>query len=220
MASAAPGNANPLNLKSLTHKELVQFIAQHSTDERAWREFYQRYHRPIVLSVGKAVRIVGHPEGFGIVEDLAQEVYKKLIEKNCHALHVFKSEQEDGIFMYLKVIAIRVVLSDIARKKAKKRPPPNPPPPEGFDPPDDNWLREMELDDLVDDVDLCLKKILQDSRHAERDMLLMSFFLYEQLRPAEIVSALHLELSAKRVANIIDDLLKELRPCLAALRKK
>jgi DNA-directed RNA polymerase specialized sigma24 family protein len=213
------GSENPLNFCSFAHKALVHFIAQNPTNEKAWREFYRRFHQHISLSIGKAIRITGHPSSIGIAEDLVQELYQKLIKKNCKALHDFTSENENGIFKYLQIIAIRVVLNDLAQRGAKKRPPSQPPAREENDWPDDRWLQEMKVDELTQEIDICLKKIFQNNRRADRDMLIMCYFLYEELKPAEIVAVMNLDLSAKRVSNIIDERLKELRPCLMQLRK-
>lgn len=217
---------NFLNFSSFTHKELVHFIGQHPENENAWREFYRRFHQHICLTVGKAVRTKGHPGGIAIVEDLVQEVYKKLIENNCKALRVFMSEQENGIFKYLQVISIRIVLNDIVRKKAQKQPSGG----GGYKEEDrskwldqlnsNDWLEQIKHAELIAEIESCLGKILRGRRHGDRDLLITHYYLYEDLKPDEIASITRPELSSKRVSNIVSEILEKLRDCLKKTLKE
>lgn len=218
-----PESKNPSDFGLISPKKLIHFIAQHPNDQKAWNEFFRRYHQHIGQTIYKAVRRYGHPDGIAIVEDLVQEVYKKLVAENCRALSVFKSDAENGIFKYLQIIAIRIVLNEITRKKAKKFPP--------FSPKSDNseidkllppdWRDKARYDDLVAQIETCLEKILQGRRHANRDRLIIRYYLFDELKPDEIVSitpsealSTPVDLSSKRVANIIGETLKKLRDCM------
>lgn len=208
-----------MNFKTLGHKDLVHFIAQHPKDEKAWREFCDRFHQHICQTVGNEVRSRQHPEGMAVTEDLVQEVYKKLVDKNCEALRVFHSPHDNGIFSYLQVISIRVVLNDLTRKSASKRPPPSKKQSVDADMLDkifdsENWLDQIKLFELIEEVKFCLKKIIQESRHGRRDHLIFRYYLLEELKPEEIALLVGVGLSAKRVINIIGAVRKDLRGCL------
>jgi RNA polymerase sigma factor (sigma-70 family) len=228
MPLSFPESGNPSDFGLISPKRLIHFIVQHPDDQKAWNEFFRRYHQHIGQTVYKAVRRYGHSDGVAIVEDLVQEVYKKLVAENCRALRVFKSEAENGIFKYLQIIAIRIVLNEITRNKAQKIIPLSKKSEDSeidkLLPPD--WRDKTRYDDLVAEIETCLEKILQGRRHANRDRLIIRYYLFDELKPDEIVSITPLEtpsapvdLSLKRVSNIIGELLKKLRNCMEKTRK-
>jgi hypothetical protein len=59
---------------------------------------------------GSAVRVASQ---YGLddaaIEDLIQEIYLKLCEKNCRVLREFQCERSDAIFAFLKIVASNYV---------------------------------------------------------------------------------------------------------------
>jgi integrase len=228
MPLSFPENQTPTDFRLISPKRLVHMIALQPDHPKAWNEFFRRYHQHIGQTIYKAVIRYGHPDGVGIVEDLVQEVYKKLVAENCRALFVFKSDIENGIFKYLQIIAVRIVLNDITRKKAKKFPPHDKKIGAGeIDQllPQD-WRDKIRYDELVAEIETCLEKILHGRRHANRDRLIIRYYLFDELKPDEIVSitpseapSSPVDLSVKRVSNIIGEIIKKLRSCIEKARK-
>jgi RNA polymerase sigma-70 factor, ECF subfamily len=88
--------------------------------EAAWEEFMRRYH-PLITAA--AVRVArkwgeGEPEE---IDDVVQEIYLKFCADRGRILVSFRSEQPDGIFGYIKVVATNAARDFFRRKAATKR---------------------------------------------------------------------------------------------------
>jgi DNA-directed RNA polymerase specialized sigma24 family protein len=123
MPLSSQGCGIPANLKKLTNVQLVQIIANEPCNEEAWREFLHRFHKYVSFTIYSACKRLGYAEGVAKVEDLAQEVYIKLLNNNCEPLKRFTSLYENAILKYLKITAIRAVHTDFTTWKAQKRQP-------------------------------------------------------------------------------------------------
>lgn len=215
----------PSDYKELTNTELVQSIAQNSRDEYAWMEFYCRFHEHICLTIYKAYKRKGHhDQSNSCMEDLVQEVYKKLLDKNCEALRVFRGDWENSIYKYLQTISIRVVIN-YSRKAAAVTVRSIDQPISVF--PDsrmtdlkdivilNGWDEKIRLDELIEEIEFCLTEIFGVRRHKERDMLIFRQYLYQGLEVEQIASLPGFDLSAKTVWNIISNGKEGLRKCLS-----
>jgi RNA polymerase sigma factor (sigma-70 family) len=199
--------------------QLVQAIAREPGNELAWREFIQRFHKDVCRTIYYQRKELGYATDSAHVEDLAQEVYVKLLHNDCRALRNFRSDYEHAIHKYLKKTAISVVYTDYQRDFTIKRQPPGgkvsldammdlgiiPPAP----------VDSSGLDHIKSEIKDCLDTILRESRHATRDRLIMKFRIFEGFKPEEIISHLGFKISLKRIANIIAEILPELRQCLS-----
>jgi RNA polymerase sigma-70 factor (ECF subfamily) len=102
-----------------TISALVRACVESGTEE-AWREFVQRTRRLIGLVVLRASRRWIEPAPT-LIEDLIQETYVKLCEKQCRALREFQPKNEDAVFGYIKVIALNVTNDHFKLAMAQKR---------------------------------------------------------------------------------------------------
>ena len=215
----------------LKHNKLVKLIAQSPRNESAWGEFYKRYHKYICCMISRELNRLHHYKGHNLVEDLVQEVYTKLLANDCQALKAFEGKYENAIFTYLEIIAVRIVLKDYARCKTQKRS--NICKAVSLDARvrniHDGWLSELkelvqfeewksdfDYAELQEEIEYHLKKILGQRRNQERDQLIFRYYLYAGWSAEEIALIHGVQLSPKRVLNIISELKQELSTCLKA----
>jgi len=102
-----------MKLKEISHSELVNLCSQESKDRYAWIEFCSRFDQHIWSVINRECREKNIFENFSqpkqVMNDLVQEVYVKLIEKDKKALRDFQGRYENSIFLYLGTIAKNVV---------------------------------------------------------------------------------------------------------------
>ncbi|MDZ7288922.1 MAG: hypothetical protein ONB44_03960 [candidate division KSB1 bacterium] len=222
-----PLSSQGKGISAKTNIELVRLLADEPCHEGAWREFLHRFHKYVAFTIYNACKQLDYGEGIAKVEDLTQEVYVKLLNNNCEPLKRFTSSYENAILKYLKMMALRAVYTDFAARKAQKRQPAG-----GIISLDKtvDWTidenRKIELlellpandlretGELVEEIQFCLDKILQGSRHAHRDKLIFEYYLYHGFEPEEIASQLGFNLTVKRVENLISEIKQAIRVCL------
>ncbi|MDZ7265162.1 MAG: sigma-70 family RNA polymerase sigma factor [candidate division KSB1 bacterium] len=220
-----------LSLKELKNTELVRRCAQNTKSREIWDEFYARFDERIWLCVYRECRdkkITRNRNEFKlIVQDLVQDVYKKLVSKNCKALQEFQGASENSIYAYLGMIAKNVVRNYMIQKSAKKRPPITESLDEMMTLAPERLERErlkfvdIESEDgfsvemMREEIDTILDRQLKGS-DSERNKIIFKLFLYEELSPQEIAARLAFSLSEKRIRNIITDIKKILRQELLA----
>ncbi len=215
-----------MDVKRLKNTELIKLCANDSSNHIAWFEFRSRFDERIWRV------IIGEMKSRGIrsqvketAEDLVQEVYNKLIMDDRKALHNFKGNSENSIFLYLTVIARNVVRNLIAYNEAQKRPNVD----KSLDEPiriSDEWfvttlkdliqLPQSEMEEMDDIEELkhkvdCILNAALKGKNKDRDKMILKLHLYEQLTPEEVVEYLQDHLSKKSVLNIISKGLQKLR---------
>ncbi len=208
-----------MNFENFSNQELIEFLAKNHGHPGAWKEFIKRFHRFVCYVIYSQSRRIGFKEGMAHVEDLAHDVYIKLLKNESAALKKFQNLHENSIFQFLKIIAIREVLIRSASGRAKKRG-------EGGDSQSldaitlllemtlKNRPRSISMFELEDTINYCLQKIFKAGEDKERNMLILRFYLFEQLKPDEVLKLLQCDLTSKRASNIIADGKKKLRDCL------
>jgi len=99
----------------LSAPELVRECGEKLTDRELWRHFQDRFQGLIFLYVTRALRLrLISEEAGGIVPDLAQDVYLKLVQHEGRALRSFKGMTEFSVRAFLAKISASVV-SDYQR---------------------------------------------------------------------------------------------------------
>lgn len=208
-----------MNVKKLTNNELVNLCAQNPRNRSAWLEFYSRFDERIWLVICRECKEKGlyenTPQFHQIVQDLVQDVYVKLVEKNCKALKAFVGVSENSIFTYIGIIAKNVVRNYLIKRGAQKRP--------SIKKTIDEALLSQDLEyafaTVEEEFTLEIRKeeiehILENSikgRDKERNKLIFNLYFYEGFSPEEIAAQFDFALSAKRIGNIISDIKQELR---------
>lgn len=205
-------NQSSPKLSELTHKELVSLIAHNPENQRAWREFYDRFHSVIYNSVAKICRNEKKAE---LAEDITQDVYRILLKDNCRVLKNFNGEYEKAIYKWLRIISVRETIKVLKSQKTAQ--------PfhniEAFyesSQMSDNRPQSEACQDLIGEINHYLDSILKGKRHAKRDKLIFRLRFFAGLTPEEI--AKHLDgLSVKRILGVITELKKAMQDYQRAL---
>jgi RNA polymerase sigma factor (sigma-70 family) len=213
----------PMDLKTLSNTNLVKLCAQEPRDERTWTEFYARFDDYIRLMIGRECRQKNLPHD-KVFDDLVQDVYLRVVQKNCKALWNFKAATENSIYTYLAVIAHNVVCSYLIREGAQKRPRKiaslDAPVPSSQD---DSELRLIDIVPSTDpapdaaldkeserqEIRQLLDQIITGKTKA-RDKLIFTLYWFEKFSPEQIAAHCGIDLSVKRIINIISAIKKRL----------
>jgi RNA polymerase sigma factor (sigma-70 family) len=218
----------PMDFKTLTHTNLVKLCAETPRNEQAWREFYSRFDNHIRLMLLRECRQKHFSKDKSqfeeIFADLVQDVYMKLVQKNCKALREYKASTENSIYTYLTVIARNAVRGYLTKESAKKRPTNL----ASLDAPlasspDDGELRLIDIIQSTDpgpdanldaesqkqEIENLLDKVLTGKSKA-RDKLIFKLYWFEKLSPEQISAHCGIQLSPKRVINILSGIKKRL----------
>ncbi len=224
--NAPEARRTDMNLKDFSHNQLIRLLSNEPRNEPAWREFYRRFHKYISLTILRTCQQIGHREGALHTEDLAQEVYAKLVKNDAQALKKFKGRYENAIIKYLAIAATRVALNSYREAQAKKRP-------------SSQKRRDLDweiaagrikdavelspnfatLDDenrivLILSIEQCLERICKAFRSGARDVLIFKYYLYAEMNAESIAMLPDVRLSFQRTFGIIAVIKKRLQKCL------
>lgn len=214
-----------MDLTSHSHNQLMRLLANEPFDNEAWTEFIRRYREYIACVVSRECRRLRFEEGLTQVEDLTQEVYKKLLNNEGEAFRTYKGQFENTIWQFLEIVAVRVAYNEWRKNNARKRPPQRArlrdiPPERNVDLldlfPDKNAEDETSRIMMVLTIDECLKRIGSKLRHAERDLRIFKLYLYDGMSADDIAALPEIGLSPQSVFRIIKDIKDRLAKCLSA----
>jgi RNA polymerase sigma factor (sigma-70 family) len=214
----------PMDLKSLSNTKLVKLCAKEPSNQQAWTEFHARFHEHIRLTSAREC-CRKNLNAASLLDDLVQNVYLRLVQKNCKALWDYEGRSDNAIYKYLAVIAHSAVGEYWTRIRAQKRyakevsleVPVSGFPDEGEpfrlsdtirnpDPdPDDALIRESERQEIEQRLDEILPEKSKD-----RDKFIFKLHFYKDFSPAQIAEQCGIPLSEKRIGNIITDIKKRL----------
>jgi RNA polymerase sigma factor (sigma-70 family) len=91
--------------------ELVRECGEKLTDRELWRQFQERFQGLIFMYVMRALRIrLIQEDVSGIVPDLAQEVYLRLVQHDGRVLRSFRGTTEFAVRAFLARISASVVM--------------------------------------------------------------------------------------------------------------
>lgn len=211
-----------MDLTQISHNELAKLCARDDRNNAICAEFLRRFDQFLRLAViRECQRHTVAPAGDELYEDLVQDVYYRLFEKNGKAFKNYKGQSENSLFLYLLVIVRHIIINYQVKAQAKKRPVIT----RSIDEPVEKYgaMEHIPLADLLksDEVDIeneviekeeilyYLQKIVS-GKNKDRDLLIFKLFA-DGFLPEDIASQFNVGLSAKRVSNIISNLKQELR---------
>jgi RNA polymerase sigma factor (sigma-70 family) len=217
----------PSALSELNVTELLQRCAARPVDEAAWQEFIFRYHGTIRAFVTRTFnqRVYADPtlkgqSPDGILEDLVQGVYVKLINDDAGALTRFEGAHENSIHQYLGIIAINVVRDHFRRNRPRRTVSLDQLLEEG-----DHALVREGIDNVAapdsvdrrvavaqDEIEELLRRVIK-GRNRDRDILIFKLRFFEELTPTEISKVV--PLPSRQISSIIRRVLLRIRPLLA-----
>ena len=207
------------DLSRLTNLQLIRRCAKQPRDERAWNVFYDRFGQHIKLMVLREARNKNFHLSEETLKDLVNEVYFRLVQKNCKALIEFRSEYENAIFTFLDVVARHEVRNHIKKEKGTKKRPKNG---KSLDEPLDHSDNEEitlgstlasdeKADQIITDysiyqeLDSMLDRLLK-GKHKDRDKLIFKLAFIKGFTAEEIASKPDMGVSLKTIRNRISDI--------------
>ena len=111
---------DPSTVLSLV-RAAVPAIVPRAEDEAGWEEMMRRHHRRLRRRIRSALAFYRIRPGRDAVDEVAQEVYCRLLAKGGRRLAQCRAEHEDQVAAYLAKIALRVVIDQIRIGSAAKR---------------------------------------------------------------------------------------------------
>jgi len=90
-------------------------------DLDSWGEFDRRFRDRLVFGVRRALKSSGLVPERTTVEDLVQDVYCRLLERDGRVLRLCRGENDRQVGCYLQTVAERVALDALRGQAAKKR---------------------------------------------------------------------------------------------------
>ncbi len=133
-------------------RDLIRRCATHR-DYETWERFRRRYERWLTVGVYRTLVRYEAKIGQDEQEDLVQEVYLRLLERNGKGLRRCRGEAEGAIVVYLGKVTESVVVDYLRSRSAAKR------------------GRELE-DQLGDELEPGLADRFADSRPSPEEQLL------------------------------------------------
>jgi len=221
-----------MDQKNLTNTQLVKLCAEEPRNERAWMVFYERFDHYIHLIILRECQqkyLTRNKSQFEeIFQDLAQDVYFKLVQKNCKALREYKASTEESIFTYLAIIARNAVRGYLMKEGAKKRRVKlsslDAPAPSSLEDGDLLLIDTIASAEPLPDAEIdkagerqefegLLDKIVT-GKSKERDILIFKLHHYEGISPEQMAEQCGIALSDKRIRNIISDIKQQIAAAL------
>ena len=102
-------------MQQLNARQLSDRCSKRPPEEPAWHEFVRRFHTTIHRGVTEVYARISEEEGLrstadeAVVQDLIQEVYKRLTRNNSEALKQVTASNDDSMKSYLLLICMNVV---------------------------------------------------------------------------------------------------------------
>jgi RNA polymerase sigma factor (sigma-70 family) len=102
--------------------DLVRECGEKLTDRTLWSQFQERFQGLIFLYLMRSLRLERiHDDAAGIVPDLAQDVYLKLVQHDGRILRSFRGTTEFSAMSFLARIAASVVRDHYRQGSSGKR---------------------------------------------------------------------------------------------------
>lgn len=105
----------PSVMQKLTARQLIDHCSKRPPEEPAWREFIRRFHPTIQKGITDVCARLYEEDGIAttadqtVIQELTQDVYKRLTRNNSEALRQVKANSDDSMKNYLLLICMNVV---------------------------------------------------------------------------------------------------------------
>ena len=170
-----------------------------SDDERRWQDFVARTQPLIANVIINTLRRWSNPDP-GLVDDLIQNTYIKLFDKDRKALRGLRNEYENTIFAFLKKVAFNAACDYGREQKGVEEVEISEqvvlPSPGGFN--------RIEFDLRKSEIQECLDRLPEETRRRDQAIF---WFYYEQGYTAKEISQLPgIGLTVKGVEAVIQRL--------------
>jgi len=162
-----------------------------------------------------------------LAKDLVQDVYIKIVEKDCAALKNFVGASENSIFTYLGIISVNVVRNFATSRRAQRRPNIERSINDDLSGVKDNyWMLDpnanlndaeerLALESLLKEIEEVLDDCAK-GRDRDRNKKIFKLCVYQGYSAEEVMANFEFGLSSKRIGNLISVLKKCVRKKLLA----
>jgi RNA polymerase sigma-70 factor, ECF subfamily len=210
-------------LSDLSSSDLLELCLD-GTEESAWNEFIRRYHSVIAANVIRVARQYKF-DSMASVEDLIQEVYLRLCDRDCKILREFRCERPEALYSFLKVVTANLARDRCqamlsARRGSGKVVPLSAggsalPEPAAF-------TNRIEYEIFLRTVKDALSSVAAE-RSTARDRSIFWLYYRQGLTATEIAAIPAFGLTAKGVESLLKRLVRDVRSALlpeARLKKE
>ena len=214
--------------------DLVKYVAFAPQSSLAWQraftEFDRRYNRFIGTVVYRKCNQLGYSRGHSYLEDFIQDVYKKLLQNDREGLKRFNGEHKNQLLRYLQTTSFRIVLNKHYRDEIA----PTHSPSGGLQTldqimenlsdgsemdlkavlPDPHGMDDTKKSEILDELKHCLDSTQKNNKHKERNILIFMLHLFAGFSADEVASRFDMDVSSKRISNLVTDMKKMVVRCL------
>ncbi|MGH7491363.1 MAG: RNA polymerase sigma factor [bacterium] len=220
-----------MNFRALSHNELIKFLVAHPEDHQAWTQFIERFKSFVYATIMRECKKRGRLSAAVTCDDLAQEVYVKVFRN----LKNYKGRYENTCFLYLAIITQNTVKNHYRQQHAAGRPQEEKrisihevrmdvqcdrPMPMCELLPSQDWAEEERLLDLLQQIEHCLQKTLNSSRHRMRDEFIFHYYFVCDINVERIAAYPEVHLSQQRVFGVLNDFKQKIKQCLERLERE
>jgi RNA polymerase sigma factor (sigma-70 family) len=220
-----------MDFAALSHNALISFIVCHPDDNQAWVQFIERFNLFVYATISRECKKRGPLSAAVTCDDLAQEVYVKVLK----GLKDYKGRYEKSCFLYLAIIAQNTVKNHFRQQHAAGRPQEEKrislyavrtdtqsdrPMPLNELLSSEDWAEQERLTDSLQQIEHCLQKILNSSRHKMRDELIFHYYFVCDIGVERIATYPEVHLSQQRVFGVLNDFKKRIKDCLERLERE
>lgn len=204
IGNGKPSASPTMDLKALPIRILLEYFLTDTSNDDAWREFDRRVRPVIEATVFKSLA----PSIRAAREDIVQNVFCKLIDKDYQRLRNMHWPHEDAIFALLRVISYHTVIDWVRPNNIPFVPLDSPEATNIGDGKDCH--KELYVSDLRRRIDRYLLSRTR-KQHFERDRTIFWLFYRRGYTDKSIAGLPGVNLSPKNVENIRRQLLREVK---------
>lgn len=230
-ANSLSPNEMDMDLHTLSHNELINFLLVYPDHQQAWGELIKRFNLFVYAVISRECKKRGRLAAAYTIDDLAQEVYVKVARHLNH----YRGRYENSFLLYLKIIALNTVKNHYRKQHAAGRPQEEKrislhdvradyrnerPMPVMELIPSADWCEEARLADRLEQVEFCLQKILNTSRHRTRDERIFHYYFLRDISVESIASYPEIDLSQQRVFGVLNDFRQKMKECMNRLERE
>ena len=112
-----------VSLDQITHADLLRRCGERRADAELWAEFQRRFQKRVFLYLLRAARAAAraNTDIHEHLNDLAQEVYLRLVKNDGRILRSFREDSEFAVRAFLARVASSVVQDHFRYQSAERR---------------------------------------------------------------------------------------------------
>jgi RNA polymerase sigma-70 factor, ECF subfamily len=202
-----------VDLSALPLREILKVCSESGRVDE-WEEFIRRTNNLLNSTVRRTCNRYGLPVA-DLIDDLLQDIYLKIARNREQVLRKFAEQNPEGIFSYLKIMAVNVVTDFCRSKEAARRRASHTVCLENEDVPVGDSPSDLERELLLVQIDSILKRHLQGPS-SKRDRSVFWLYYRQGMTSNAIASLPAVELSAKGVEALLQRLMRVVRTEIGA----